>query len=214
MRGDDDARMAPERMRRRQRLLAEHVEHRRRKLARIERRQQVGFDQMPAAPGIDDRRAARQPGERARHRGCPRSPGSAAAATPGSRCGRGSRRARRRRHRWRSPAPSFADRLQPATSNPSACSLRPASWPSVPKPRMPTRALGGVLLLALAPLAGALLRRGNRGPGGAGAAPGARRTRSSRRSCRGRPGARSAGAAGRSGRRECRRPRRRGRRSA
>src|SRR5690349_13523337 len=63
MRRYDDARIAPERMLLRQRLLAEDVENRGRELAAVERGDQIGFDQMPAARAVDDGGAARQAGE-------------------------------------------------------------------------------------------------------------------------------------------------------
>jgi hypothetical protein len=49
--------MAPERVLWRQRFLAEDVEHGGRELARIESRDQVIVDEMPAAPHVDDRGA-------------------------------------------------------------------------------------------------------------------------------------------------------------
>src|SRR6266513_1657299 len=58
-------RMAPERVAGRQWLVAEHVEHRARQLPGIERRDQVGLDEMPAAPGIDETRAPWQSREQA-----------------------------------------------------------------------------------------------------------------------------------------------------
>ena len=59
MRGENDARMSPKRVLERQRLLAEDIEYRGRNLPRGQRRQQVFFDEMRAARGVDERRAPR-----------------------------------------------------------------------------------------------------------------------------------------------------------
>ena len=60
MRRHEDARMLPEGMLLRQRLLAEHVERGAADLAAVEGLQQVFLDEVAAAPDIDDRRADRQ----------------------------------------------------------------------------------------------------------------------------------------------------------
>src|SRR5262249_52050667 len=65
VRRHDDPRMVPERVPLRQRPLPEHVEHRPRQLPAVERRDQIGLDEMAAAPGIDETRAARQAHEQA-----------------------------------------------------------------------------------------------------------------------------------------------------
>ena len=65
MRGDEDARVMPERVTRRQRLVAEHIEGRRAELAAVERRDQIVLDQVTAAPGIDKAGAVGQTAKRA-----------------------------------------------------------------------------------------------------------------------------------------------------
>ena len=60
VRGDHDPRVPPERVPRRQRLVAEDVERRGRKLTPVERRDQILFDEMGAAAGIDQAGACRQ----------------------------------------------------------------------------------------------------------------------------------------------------------
>ena len=71
VRGQVDARMVPERMRRRQRLFAEHVEARMRELPALECLQQVRLDQMPAPCDVDQPGTLRQLREQARDRGSP-----------------------------------------------------------------------------------------------------------------------------------------------
>src|SRR5262245_48103466 len=65
VRRHDDAPMMPERVPLRQRLLTDDVEHRPRQLPAVERRDQIGLDEMAAAPGIDEAGAARQAREQA-----------------------------------------------------------------------------------------------------------------------------------------------------
>src|SRR5436189_6702 len=65
MRSHDDARMAPERMPFRERLLAKDIEHRPRQLAAVEHRDQVGLNEVAAPPGIDEGGPARQAREEA-----------------------------------------------------------------------------------------------------------------------------------------------------
>ncbi len=74
MRRHRHARMRPERMRRRQRLLAENIQRRMRQMPRIQRRQQSRVVDERPAPRIDHHRAARQGRERLRvhHRRRPR----------------------------------------------------------------------------------------------------------------------------------------------
>src|SRR5579883_3680595 len=63
MRRDDDARIAPERVIGRERLVPEHVEHRGGELAAVERGKEIALDQVPPAGAIDERGAARELGE-------------------------------------------------------------------------------------------------------------------------------------------------------
>ena len=60
MRGDDDARVRPQRARVRQRLGLEHVEGGRIQLAGLEAGEDIGVDLQSAAAGVDQHRA-RQP---------------------------------------------------------------------------------------------------------------------------------------------------------
>ncbi len=54
VRRDDDLGMRPERMILRQRLRVGHIQHSRRKLAAIERGDQVAGDQLPAATRLNE----------------------------------------------------------------------------------------------------------------------------------------------------------------
>ena len=103
--GDDgDARIAPERVVDGQRLLREDIEGGVRKPARVQRRDQVGFDEVAAAGDIDQRRAARQMGEIGRIEDAPRvrRQGQETDEDPASRRGRREAAPRRRK----SPPPS------------------------------------------------------------------------------------------------------------
>src|SRR5438876_6431617 len=60
VRGDDDARVMPERVAQGQRLLAEDVEHRSRELPRGEGGEQIRLDEMRAAGGVDEGSTPRQ----------------------------------------------------------------------------------------------------------------------------------------------------------
>src|ERR1051326_2605148 len=63
MRGHDNARVVPERMPFRERLLAKDIEYHSRQLTAVERRNQIRLDEVPTASGIDERGAARQASE-------------------------------------------------------------------------------------------------------------------------------------------------------
>ncbi len=66
----DDGRVRPERVVRGQRFGAEHVEHRAGDVAAVERREQIGFDDVTTACGVHDERR-RAAGPRAvAHRRC------------------------------------------------------------------------------------------------------------------------------------------------
>ena len=108
MRRHVDARVAPERVRRRQRLVAEHVQGGMGELAAVERVEQVGLDQMRAARDVDQPGAPRAAAPSARRRGCRGSRPSAAAGRPGCRSRPGRRPAPARRRSRRHPPSAFA----------------------------------------------------------------------------------------------------------
>src|SRR5438067_10892172 len=64
MRRDRNVAAAPEGMTRLQRLVVENIERRAGQFALVEQREQVGVDQMRAAPDVDDVRAVGEPRQR------------------------------------------------------------------------------------------------------------------------------------------------------